>query len=135
MEFNNVGYVDLSSLETLPPGVEFNNIGGVYLESLKTLPPDVKFNNKGDVHLDSLETISPGVKFNNRGCVYFGSKLPQIHPGAEFNNWVFNDDEEESCEIYYKDGRGGRFFSKSFHIKGIAPNTLLNGIIKRGIFL
>ena len=33
------GWIDLRSLETLPPDVEFKNKGGVYLRSLKTLPP------------------------------------------------------------------------------------------------
>ena len=63
------GWVDLSGLKTLPPGVHFKNGGNVYLGSLRTLPPDVHFKNKGSVWLESLETIPPGVHFENGGDV------------------------------------------------------------------
>jgi hypothetical protein len=93
------------SLETIPPGVVFMNKGYVSLDSLKTIPPGVEFNNGGNVYLESLKTISPGVEFNNRGEVELDSLI-----GGDLNKW-------------------------SGLIEGIAPNTLLNGMIKRGIFL
>ncbi|MCH6259194.1 hypothetical protein MLD52_21735, partial [Puniceicoccaceae bacterium K14] len=37
------GYVDLSSVTTLPDNVKFENQGGVYLSSVTTLPDNVKF--------------------------------------------------------------------------------------------
>ena len=105
MVFNNGGDVLLYSLETLPPGVEFNNGEDVYLNVLKTIPPGVEFNNGGYVFLDSLKTIPPGVEFNNGGDVYLDSLI-----GYYFHEWKDN-------------------------VEGISPNTLLNGMIKRGVFL
>lgn len=83
-------------------------IGDVSLASLKTLPPGVEFKNKGGVNLDSLETIPPGVEFNNGGDgdVYLGGLIKE----EWINDWSGN-------------------------IEGITPKTLLNGMIKRGIFL
>jgi hypothetical protein len=105
------GYVDLESLETLPPGVEFKNAWSVHLSSLKTIPPGVEFNNRGDVNLESLKTIHPGVEFNNRGDVYLDSLI-----GYYSREWKG-----------FSDWKG--------NIEGIDSNTLLNGMIKRGIFL
>jgi hypothetical protein len=48
------GYVDLSSLKTLPEGTSFNNQGYVDLSSLETLPEGTSFNNQGYVYLRSL---------------------------------------------------------------------------------
>ena len=48
------GYVVLSALTSLPPGVEFRNRGGVYLSALTSLPHGVEFKNGGDVGLKSL---------------------------------------------------------------------------------
>ena len=100
-----------TNLKTLPPGVVFKNGGSVELNSLETLPPGVEFNNRGDVYLGSLKTIPLGVEFKNGGTVDLGSYLGSLNtlPGV-FNEWTGN-------------------------IKGISPNTLLNGMIKRGIFL
>ena len=58
----------------------------------------------GNVFLDSLKTIPPGVEFNNGGDVYLDSLI-----GYYFHEWKDN-------------------------VEGISPNTLLNGMIKRGIF-
>ena len=98
------GNVFLDSLKTIPPGVEFKNEMRVYLQSLKTLPPGVEFNNGGGVMLGSLKTLPPGVEFNNVGSVYLRSLI-----GNWFNDWDSN-------------------------INGIDSKTLLNGMIKRGIF-
>ena len=91
-------------LTSIPPGVEFKNGGSVYLQSLETLPPGVEFNNGGTVYLDLLKTIPPGVVFKNGGGVYLRSLT-----GDWFNDWDSN-------------------------INGIDSKTLLNGMIKRGIF-
>ncbi len=95
----------LGSLKTLPPCVEFNNVGYVDLSSLETLPPGVEFNNEGSVNLESLETLPPGVEFNNKGIVNLNSLI-----GSLLNEW------------------------KGL-IKDITSKSLLNGMIKRGVFL
>ena len=77
----------------------------VYLDSLKTLPPDVEFKNGGGVYLNSLKTIHPGVEFNNKGIVNLNSLI-----GCLLNEW------------------------KGL-IKGISSKRLLNGMIKRGVFI
>ena len=119
------GSVYLNSLETLPPGVVFKNGGNVFLDSLKTLPPGVEFKNGDDVHLDSLKIIPPGVEFKNGGSVFLNS-LKTLPPGVEFKNggWV-----DLNSLI------GGSFSKWNGKIEGIASNTLLNGMIKRVIFL
>ena len=99
------GDVNLSSLETLPPGVEFNNGRDVELALLKALHPDVEFKNGGNVYLHSLKTLPPGVEFNNGRDVYLESLT-----GDWFSDWKGN-------------------------VEGIDPNRLLNRMIKRGIFL
>ena len=120
------GRVHLNSLKTLPPDVHLNNEGSVFLNSLKTLPPGVEFNNKdGDVKLGSLKTLHPGVVFNNEGDVYLPS-LKSIPPGVVFNNGE---------DVNLGSLTGDYFYKWNGLIKGIAPNTLLNGMIKRGIFL
>ena len=48
------GYVNLRSLETLPPGVEFKNRGNVWLDSLENLSPGAEFKNGGDVYLRGI---------------------------------------------------------------------------------
>jgi hypothetical protein len=97
-------HVYLNSLRTLPSGVEFKNEGDVFLGLLKTLPSGVEFNNMGDVDLDSLETIHPGVEFKNRGDVWLRKLI-----GCWLSKY------------------GGL-------ISGIRSKTLLNSMIKRGIF-
>ena len=99
------GYVDLSSLQTLPPGVEFKNVGYVNLYSLKTLPPGVVFKNGGDVYLYSLKTISPGVEFKNGGNVLLESLV-----GEWIEGWKGN-------------------------IEGIDSKMLLNLMINKGMFI
>ena len=119
------GTVYLQSLETLPPGVEFKNKGDVLLESLETLPPGVEFNNGEDVNLNSLKTLPPGVEFNNGGYVFLDS-LKSISPGVKFNN---------GGDVYLDSLTGYYFHEWKDNVEGISPNTLLNGMIKRGIFL
>lgn len=86
--------------------VDFKHGYDINLESLETIPPNVEFNNYASVWLDSLKSIPPSVKFNNHGGVY----LKSLIGGGSFSEWK----------------------SK---IDGIGPNPLLNGMIKRGIFL
>jgi len=57
------GYVDLSSLTSLPEGVRFENQGSVYLGSLTTLPEGARFENQGYVDLSSLTKLPDGVRF------------------------------------------------------------------------
>ncbi len=99
------GNIILDSLKTLPSGVVFNNGGGVYLKSLTSIPPGVVFRNKGDVRLYALTSIPPGVEFKNGGHVNLDSLI------------------------------GGRFFEWKGNIKGIEPKVLLNGMIKKGVFI
>ena len=81
-------------------------IGDVDLRLLKTLPQYVEFMNKGSVDLRSLKSIPPGVKFNNGGD---GDVFLGLIQEVWFNDWPGN-------------------------IDGIDSKTLLNGMIKRGIF-
>ena len=99
------GNVWLESLTSIPSGVEFKNRSDIRFPSLETLPPGVEFKNGGEIHLVSLKTIPPGVKFNNGGDV----KLSSTGIGY-FDNWSGN-------------------------IKGIDPKSLLNVMIKQGMFL
>lgn len=75
------------------------------LEYLKILPSDVEFRNGGEVFLESLMSIHPGVVFNNEG----GVNLEYLIDG-DFSEWKGN-------------------------IKGIDSKRLLNGMIKRGVFI
>jgi len=104
--FRNPGYADLGSLETLPSGVKFKNGGNVNLDSLKTLPPDVEFKNGRDVFLNSLKTLPPDVEFKNGRDVNLGLLI-----GGWFDEW------------------------NGSNINGIDNKVLLNGMIKRGLFL
>ena len=104
------GYVYLRSLTSLPPDVEFKNGGYVDLNSLKSLPPGVEFRNEGNVYLESLTSLPPGVEFSNEGDVNLYSLI---------GGWFGNP---------YGDAWNG-------NIKGIDSKMLLNGMIKRGIFL
>jgi len=127
IKFINKGYLDLESITSLPPGVEFKNGGDVYLKSLKTLPPGAEFNNeKGDVHLQALKTLPPGVVFNNEKRVYLES-ITSISIGVKFMN---------GGDVYLKLINQGSFFSDwNGNIKGIDSKMLLNGMIKRGVFI
>ena len=100
-----LGDVDLQSLTSLPPGVVFKNVGHVYLSALTSIPPGVEFKNVGRVYLESLTSIPPGVEFRNKGSV----NLSYLTGG-----WV----DEWSGNIKY-------IYSKS----------LLNLMIKRGMFI
>lgn len=117
--------VDLGSLDTLPPGVEFRNRGDAYLGSLKTIPPGVQFNNGRAVFLGSLETLPPGMEFNNGGVIYLNS-LKTLPPGVQFKN---------GGDVYFESLIGGRINEWKGNIEGIDSKMLLNGMIKRGVFL
>lgn len=93
------------SLREIPSGVEFNNNAEVYLGSLETIPPSVKFSNRKLVWLTSIKSISPGVEFMNGTIINLESIT-----GGYFHNWEGN-------------------------IKGIDFKRLLNGMIKRGVFI
>jgi len=102
--FKNEGDVYLPNLMELSQGVEFNNYGDVDLGSLTSISPGVVFKNYGDVDLDDLTSLPPVVVFENGGDVNLGSLI-----GDYFNRWSGN-------------------------IEGIAPNRLLNLMIKQGVF-
>ena len=68
---------------------------------------------------ESLKTIPPGMVFRNKGSIHLNS-LETIHPDVEFNNQGYVD-----LRSLMGDGL----------IEGIDPKTLLNRMIKRGIFL
>ena len=110
------GDVDLQSLTSLPPGVVFKNKGDVDLQSLTSLPPGVKFNNRGHVDLQSL---------SSKGSVNLRS-LTSLPPDVEFKN---GDD------VYLKSIIGGWFDKWSGNIKYIDSKSLLNLMIKRGMFI
>jgi len=101
------GYVYLTSLTSLPPGVEFRNGGYVDLNSLTSLPPGVEFRNGGSVDLDSLTSIPPSVEFGNQLDVFLGSLI---------RRW------------------DGSFYSWGGNIRGIDSKKLLNKMIKDGLF-
>ena len=78
---------------------------GVWLTLITSLPPVMEFNNGGSVYLDSLTSLPPDVVFKNRGDVYLKSLV-----GEWFEDWKGN-------------------------IKGIDSKSLLNVMIKRGMFI
>jgi hypothetical protein len=118
------GVVDLLDITSLPPGVEFRNKGEVYFDALTSISPDVKFENEGDVDLESLTSISPGVEFRNKGEVGLSS-LTSLPPGVVFRNgglvWL-----DALIGGYFSDWRG--------NIEGIDSKSLLNKMIKQGVF-
>ena len=99
------GGVILDSLTSIPPGVEFRNNGRVILDSLTSLPPGFEFKNGGHVYLESLTSLPPGVEFKNVGDVDLRSLV-----GGWFEDWSGN-------------------------IEDIDSKSLLNVMIKRGMFI
>jgi len=79
--------------------------GNVSLKSLTSISPDVEFKNGGYVDLRDLTSLPPGVVFKNGEDVWLRSII---------DGWS-----------HVWDG----------NIKGIDSKMLLNGMIKRGIFL
>ena len=124
VEFKNREYVFLGALTSIPRDVEFNNKGAVILNALTSLPRGFEFNNKAAVYLESLTSLPPGVVFNNKGKVDLKS-LTSISPGVEFKNGV---------NIWLDSLIGGYFTKWEGNIPGIAPNRLLNSMIKQGVF-
>jgi hypothetical protein len=124
VEFKNREYVFLGALTSIPRDVEFNNKGAVILNALTSLPRGFEFNNKAAVYLESLTSLPPGVVFNNKGKVDLKS-LTSISPGVEFKNGV---------NIWLDSLIGGYFTKWEGNIPGIAPNRLLNKMIKDGVF-
>jgi hypothetical protein len=118
-------YVYLNSLTSIPPGVKFKNEGSVGLNSLTSLPPDVEFRNKGDVWLQSLTSLPPDVEFRNKGHVFLNS-LTSISIGVKFMN---------GGDVNLDSLIGGWFSDWNGNIDGIDNNVLLNGMIKRGVFI
>ena len=120
------GYVNLSHLPSIPPGVIFDNTGSVNLEGIDIIPEGTVFTNGGEVFLDGLETISSGVVFNNRKFIYLPS-VKSISSGIEFNSYG---------DIYLKSLIGGEgwFYRWEGNIKGIDPKRLLNKMIEDGTF-
>jgi hypothetical protein len=120
---NDIGNVDLGSLQTLPEVITFSNGGSVYLESLQTLPEGITFSNDVDVHLGSLKTIPQGITFSNRGFVDLRS-LQTIPQGIVFSNWG----------NVYLGSLIGWFHDWKGNIKGIGNQRLLNKMISLGLF-
>ena len=77
----------------------------VYLESLTSLPPGVVFKNEGNVYLDLLTSLPPDVEFKNEEDVYLKSLV-----GGWFEDWSGN-------------------------IEDIDSRSLLNVMIKQGVFI
>ena len=73
------GYVDLTPLKTLPPGVVFKNGDVVFLVSLETISPGVEFRNRGDVNLESLV----GARFHE----WYGN-IEGIEPNRLLNKMI-----------------------------------------------
>jgi len=121
---NRKGDVWLVSLTSLPPGVVFRNEGDVYLNALTSLPPGVEFRNGGGVNLYDLTSLPPGVVFRNGGGVGLGS-LTSLPPGVEFRN----DGDVNLDSII-----GGWFDEWEGNIEGIGSKSLLNMMIKQGLF-
>jgi len=119
------GHVDLRSLTSLPPGVEFKNEGDVDFDALTSLPSGVVFSNDGSVNLESIKTLPYGVVLMNKGDVFLMS-LTSISPGVEFKNGRGVDLDKLI---------GGWFHYWSGNIEGIDSKMLLNGMIKRSLFL
>lgn len=109
-EFKNTGYVDLQKIKSIPPGTVFENDGSLYLEGLEVLDKDVRFNNKGDVHLDSLTSIPRDFQFTNEKNIY----VPKIGIGETV--------------------RVGQEFYEPYAISNAGSRSLLNLMIRRGIF-
>jgi hypothetical protein len=119
------GWVNLPSLESLPPGVRFENRGWVNLSSLKSLPPGVRFENQGDVGLRSLKSLPPGVRFENQGDVNLSS-LESLPSGVRFEN---------KGDVWLDTLVGGWFEDWKGNIEGVNPKRLLNLMIDKGVFL
>ena len=120
------GYVDLSHLPSIPPGVVFDNSGSVKLGRIDIIPEGTVFKNGGEIFLDRLETIYPGVVFNNGTFIYLPS-VKSISPGVEFNSYG---------DVYLKSLIGGEgwFYQWGGNIKGIGHQRLLNKMIADGLF-
>jgi hypothetical protein len=119
------GWVNLHSLESLPPGVRFQNQGSVRLDSLESLPPGFRFENQGWVNLNSLESLPPGVRFQNQGWVNLPS-LKRVPPGVQFEN---QDDVGLDSLV------GGWFDEWAGNIGGVDHKRLLNLMIDKGVFV
>ena len=78
----------------------------------------------GRVDLSSLTSLTPGVVFINGGFVDLES-LTSLPPGVEFKNG------EDVYLVYLV---GGWFGEWQGNIEGIAPERLLNVMIKQGVF-
>jgi hypothetical protein len=116
--------VDMESLTSLPPGVVFRNQGSVYLEALTSLPPGAVFDNAGNVFLNSITSLPPGVVFRNQGHVYLPF-IDSIPTGVVFNN---------EWDVYLPSLIGNWFKDSVCNIRGIESNSLLNIMIKKGVF-
>ena len=86
--FSNSGSVDLRSLTTLPENTTFSNSGFVDLSSLTTLPENTTFSNNGSVDLRSLTTLPENTTFSNSGSVHLRSltKMDAINCGSSNRN-------------------------------------------------
>lgn len=109
VEFSNSGFVSMPNLLEIPEGVSFNNTGYVDLSSVRKIAPGTGFNNKGYLSLRSLYNIPADIRFNNRGEIYAAG----IH--------IDSSDYQIS--------------PKELGIKGISNRSILNLMIRQGVFL
>ena len=114
----------LGALTSIPPGVKFKNRGYINLKSVTSISNDVEFENEGVVLLDSLRSISTNVKFRNKGIVCLDS-VTSISAGVEFNN---------DGTVFLNSLIGGMFNTWEGNIEGVRSNSLLNLMIKQGVF-
>lgn len=101
-----------------------NDVYDVYLKDFKTIPPNTEFYNKGDVIWAEVESLPSGLKFNNSNVSLIDVNI--IPTDVEFNNK--GNVNLKSTGIKYIDQWEG-------NIKGINPKSLLNGMVKSGLFL
>ena len=80
---------------------------------------------EGSVDLTSLTSLPSGVEFRNGGNVYFRA-LKSLPPGVEFRN---------KGNVFLWDLIGGYFHKWKGNIKYIDSKSLLNLMIKRGMFI
>jgi hypothetical protein len=99
--------IELEPIESIPPNIHFDN--------------DLGYHASGDVFLSNLKALPHGIVFNNKGDVYLQS-VETIHPSVQFNN-----KGDVKLKLFFK--------YLECNIDGIASNRLLNGMIKRGLFI
>lgn len=93
------------SYEIVGDKIVIDDAGPILLDTLQSIPDNIDFRNNGYMSLDGIKSIPTNVTFNNRGSVHL--RLFGIH---STKTWEYG-------------------------IPGINSKALLNGMIKRGLFL